>query len=219
MATNKEPKPRKLTPKQETFVREYVLTGNGSEAARKAYPNQKVPKVQATENLSKPYVVAEVERLRKPLRDRFPEIAETVVARLAKLFDDKKADARTTNAIGRTLLEVTGFIGGKMTATSVVINVNGESINLDEVGLIDLMRYRQFIEQAIEKRTAALAGFETPSVNNDVLAPRNEEINQVTINHSSTDNRSSEGIVDDSSPIVETKSEDIIVESSTDKQT
>ena len=71
------PKPRhRLTQKQIRFVREYVIHGNGSEAARKAgYKHGNSISQQAAENLRKPHLKAalaqEIARMRQE-RDGIP---------------------------------------------------------------------------------------------------------------------------------------------------
>lgn len=56
---------RTLTKKQRQFVNEYADTGNGTQAALKAYDvkNAKVASVVAAENLAKPSIQAELEIL------------------------------------------------------------------------------------------------------------------------------------------------------------
>jgi len=55
----------KLTRKQKKFVDEYVATGNGTKAAKKAYdikPNDEItPRVIASENLTKPNIVEAIQ--------------------------------------------------------------------------------------------------------------------------------------------------------------
>ena len=61
------PKTKRLTPKQEAFVAEYVRNGgNASAAAKKAYPNQTEhsAEMQGWQNLKKP-------ELAKAIRDEF----------------------------------------------------------------------------------------------------------------------------------------------------
>lgn len=56
----------KLTDKQQAFVDHYIMTLNGAEAARLAGYSEDTAKQIATENLSKPYLRAEIDRrLRK----------------------------------------------------------------------------------------------------------------------------------------------------------
>jgi len=50
----------KLTLKQELFVSEYLIDGNGARAARSAGYSEKTARQIATENLSKPYIQAAI---------------------------------------------------------------------------------------------------------------------------------------------------------------
>ena len=64
----------KLRPKQKVFVNEFARTGNGTQAALKAYeiesPNKiDVAKSIASENLTKPYIIEAVEITQVTLRD------------------------------------------------------------------------------------------------------------------------------------------------------
>lgn len=75
-------KPRhRLSQKQIRFVREYAIHGNGAEAVRKAgysTRSKDVVKQQGSENLAKPYIKAEIERI---ARDIAPEITPKRVQR------------------------------------------------------------------------------------------------------------------------------------------
>lgn len=64
----------KLTKKQRGFVRDYVETGNGTQAALKNYDIQsskpeKVASVIATENLSKPSIIKAIESIAERIPD------------------------------------------------------------------------------------------------------------------------------------------------------
>lgn len=80
----------KLTKKQKGFVKDYVETGNGTQAALKNYDteNPLVAASIATENLTKPYIV-------KAIADRIPDdlLEEKHLALLNK-EDEKGIDAQ-----------------------------------------------------------------------------------------------------------------------------
>lgn len=67
------PKADKLTPKQEAFVREYILTGNGVQSAKKAgyKGNEKTLSAVAVENLAKPLVIQELNKNRAIIQKKF----------------------------------------------------------------------------------------------------------------------------------------------------
>lgn len=50
----------KLTPRQELFISEYLIDGNGARAARSAGYSENSARQIATENLSKPYIQAAI---------------------------------------------------------------------------------------------------------------------------------------------------------------
>ena len=64
---DRAPKPRqRLSQKQIRFIREYAIHGNGAEAVRQAGYSQssdEVVRQQASQNLTKPHVKAELERV------------------------------------------------------------------------------------------------------------------------------------------------------------
>lgn len=51
---------RKLTDKQQVFINEYLKTWNATEAARRAGYSEKTARQMGAENLSKPYISAEI---------------------------------------------------------------------------------------------------------------------------------------------------------------
>lgn len=70
MTTDKQPKPRKITTKQEKFAQEYIANqGNGTQAALTVYDttDPHTACAIATENLSKPVVVDAIESLRREI--------------------------------------------------------------------------------------------------------------------------------------------------------
>lgn len=72
---------RGLTKKQRGFVKDYVKTGNGRLAAENNYDvkNELTARVISSENLTKPSVVKEVEKLQKTMAERLPnELLERV---------------------------------------------------------------------------------------------------------------------------------------------
>lgn len=76
---------KKLTPKQRKFAEEYVNTGNGSEAYRRAYdvrPNTSIDtiKVSASELLANPNIALTIAELQKQQAEKF-EITRSDVAK------------------------------------------------------------------------------------------------------------------------------------------
>ena len=80
-------KGEKLTPKQAAFIREYLISRNGTEAARKAgyTGSDKVLCAIATENLSKPVIQAYVQARYKKLEEKFEITQDRIVQELAAI--------------------------------------------------------------------------------------------------------------------------------------
>lgn len=76
-----------LTPKQRSFVLEYVKEKNGTQAAKKAgYKGNMVTLgAVATENLKKPLIAAAIEAITRPMIEKQLITIETVIAELASL--------------------------------------------------------------------------------------------------------------------------------------
>ena len=89
-------KPR-LTQKQIRFIREYAIHGNGAEAVRKAgysTSSKDVVYQQAKENLRKPLVKAEIERLSRGIA---PEITP---ARVQRRLDEISRESQEAGQYG-----------------------------------------------------------------------------------------------------------------------
>jgi len=95
-------KEQKLTIKQEKFIEEYLLTGNGTEACRRAGYSQKSQnclRVQSVENLAKPNVKAEIERRRAVMAEESKDRREKWISRLEELGVSAEKDADKLRAI------------------------------------------------------------------------------------------------------------------------
>lgn len=152
---------KKLTMKEEIFCQEYVKNlGNGTKAAEKAYPghsSDNTRAVMAHDNLRKAKVRAKIEDLKKPILERLPEIAEEVLSKIKVQFDSCKSP-RDLDKLGRTLLEVAGFLGTKTPA-----NINAIQINLprgvesiDSLSMFELLDYKSKIDEALIRKSNAI---------------------------------------------------------------
>lgn len=112
----------KLTRKQLTFVKTYLETGIGSEAARQAYNiaphNTKLASVMAAENLAKPSII---EAIRKGQKDDQIDEAFTKLINLKRidyfvfpLFMDNKEIEEHINAQGIEVLNIRESDRGKL---------------------------------------------------------------------------------------------------------
>lgn len=96
---------RGLTQKQAMFCCEYIVDLNGTQAAIRAGYSVKTANRIATENLSKPVIKAEIERLMSERKDRVEITADRVLAELAKIGF---ADMRDVASWGETVVDEDG---------------------------------------------------------------------------------------------------------------
>lgn len=93
---------RPLTARQERFVEEYLATGNGTEACRRAGYSQRSEgclRVQATENLAKPNVKRAIDRKRAEMTEDSEQRRRNWISRLEELGEEAKRDADKLRAI------------------------------------------------------------------------------------------------------------------------
>ena len=89
----------KLTPKQALFCKEYLVDLNATQAAIRAKYSKKTAKQQGTENLAKPIIQQEIERLMQKRSEKVEITADWVLNRLVEeaeadfgdIYDDKGA--------------------------------------------------------------------------------------------------------------------------------
>lgn len=82
-----------LTPKQELFVREYLIDKNGTQAAIRAGYSEKCAGQQAFENLSKPEIVAAIDRAIAAQYKRLDITADRILAEYMLIATVDIADA------------------------------------------------------------------------------------------------------------------------------
>lgn len=82
----------KLTPKQRQFVQEYLVDFNATQAAIRAGYSQKTAQVIGAENLKKPMVAAEIQRLGAKTAAKLEVSREWVLERLMNIADAKITD-------------------------------------------------------------------------------------------------------------------------------
>ena len=112
---------RKLTERQRRFIDEYMACGNGAEAARRAGYSEGIAKVQASENLTKQNVKAEIERRRR-------EMSEDSEDRRAKWISALEALSRTADKEADKLRAIEGLFkaeGWLAPEKSEVVALNG----------------------------------------------------------------------------------------------
>ena len=89
-----------LTPKQQKFVQEYVVCLNGTEAARRARYSHKTARQMSYENLTKPYIRAEIDRERAAAAMRAGLDRDWLVARLMDNYENALAARKFRTALG-----------------------------------------------------------------------------------------------------------------------
>lgn len=124
-------KQQKLTERQRRFVDEYMACGNGAEAARRAGYSEGIARVQASENLTKPNVKAEIERRRQEMSEDSEERRAKWIARWEALGETAEKDADRLRAI-EGLFKAEGWLAPEK---SEVVAINGAflaEIDLEE---------------------------------------------------------------------------------------
>lgn len=135
---------RALNPKQERFVREYLVDMNGTQAAIRAGYSPKTANVQASDLLAKPNIRAEVTKFQAKLAQKH-EITLDLLTEMT--LDSYRTAKDTTDAKGMTgavaqLSKMHGFDVGKR------LNDRGpiEDLTAEERDAV-----REMVERALEK--------------------------------------------------------------------
>lgn len=82
----------KLTPKQQQFVREYLIDFNATQAAIRAGYSPKTAQVIGAENLKKPMVAAEIQRLGQKTAQKLEITRESIMQELAAIGFARTSD-------------------------------------------------------------------------------------------------------------------------------
>jgi phage terminase small subunit len=112
---------RKLTERQRRFIDEYMACGNGAEAARRAGYSEGIAKVQASENLTKQNVKAEIERRRREMSEDSEDRRGKWISALEALASSADKDADKLRAI-EGLFKAEGWLAPEK---SEVVALNG----------------------------------------------------------------------------------------------
>jgi len=78
---------KELNPKQKRFCTEYIIDSNGTQAAIRAGYSKKTAQAIAAENLTKPLISAEIEKLRKEQEERTLVTADFVILGLKEVAE------------------------------------------------------------------------------------------------------------------------------------
>lgn len=82
----------RLTPKQQQFVREYLIDFNATQAAIRAGYSPKTAQVIGAENLKKPMVAAEIQRLGQKTAQKLDITRESIMQELAAIGFARASD-------------------------------------------------------------------------------------------------------------------------------
>lgn len=82
----------KLTPKQQQFVREYLIDFNATQAAIRAGYSPKTAQVIGAENIKKPMVAAEIQRLGQKTAQKLEITRESIMQELAAIGFARASD-------------------------------------------------------------------------------------------------------------------------------
>lgn len=82
----------KLTDKQKRFIHEYIICANGSEAARRAGYSKRTANRMASENLAKPHIKAEIDRLLQEKEDALIARADEVLKYLTAVMRGEEVE-------------------------------------------------------------------------------------------------------------------------------
>ena len=101
---------KKLTPKQESFVAEYLLDGNGTRAALIAGYSPKTAYQIAHENLRKPEIVAAIRRAQRETRERLEITRDDVVNGLHSIATDDGNNPSARVSAWTGIAKVLGYV-------------------------------------------------------------------------------------------------------------
>ena len=83
----------KLTPKQKAFADYYIELGNATEAARKAGYSKKAARQIATENLTKPSILAYIQQRTAPIERKRIASGDEVLQFFTRVMNGEEKDA------------------------------------------------------------------------------------------------------------------------------
>lgn len=90
---------KKLTTKQELFIREYLVDANATQAAIRAGYSKRTARQAGAENLSKPVIQAEINRLLGERYEALGITTEKILAELAKVGFHQVPDIKDTSKV------------------------------------------------------------------------------------------------------------------------
>lgn len=83
----------KLTPKQKAFADNYIISGNATEAAKKAGYSDKTARQMGAENLSKPYIMEYIQSRTAPTEQKRIATGDEVLQFFTRVMNGEEKDA------------------------------------------------------------------------------------------------------------------------------
>lgn len=106
---------KKLTAKEEAFCQNYIISNNGSDAARKAGYSELAAKETSYDLLTKSHIQERLSELRKPIQEKWEVDKEYIVTSFKKIAEDyladEKKDKGRSNAAVQALDKLAKIIG------------------------------------------------------------------------------------------------------------
>lgn len=135
---------KKLTPKQQRFVSEYLQTGNATEAAKRAGYSEKTAFRIGAENLQKPAISRAIERAQERRNDRLELEEDFELKRAIELLDMCMKPKQVVDMFGKPVKDketgkfVMAFDSkGANTALQTIAKLRGKFVQKLEVGMAD----------------------------------------------------------------------------------
>ena len=124
------PELKKLTPKQERFVSEFMVDMNASAAACRAGYSKKTARFIAAENLTKPYIAAAINKRRNEVREKLEITQEAIVQGLYEIATDVKQSGSSRVPAYMGIAKILGFIVDKRDITGSIEHILPQRSNM-----------------------------------------------------------------------------------------
>jgi len=141
---------KKLTAKQKMFCKEYITDLNASQACLRAGYKTKNAHIIGTENLSKPNIQKEIQRLMKPRVDKLGLTADRVIKELMKLGFGSSQDLFDKNGGLLPIQDLPSDVAA--TITEVTEDQNGTRKYKTASKTESLKLLGQYLKLFVEKR-------------------------------------------------------------------
>lgn len=115
-------KHQKFTLKQEKFIEEYLIDGNGTRACIAAGYSPLTATFIAAENLTKPYIAEEIQKRTEAIKKKFEIKREFIVEELQELIRRSRNDQDRTSHL--KALDMLNKMSGQYTETRINLNVD-----------------------------------------------------------------------------------------------